>query len=60
MDGSCSNKRVYLQKKETVKGCTDDGPVKEPPMPKSGIRSLNQDISFESIKVIKRAYSEKE
>ncbi len=54
MDGACIDGRVYLQKKETVKGCTGGVPVKEPPMLKSDVRPPNQDISFESIEVRKR------
>jgi hypothetical protein len=54
MDRACTDGRVYLQKKETVKGCTGGGLVKEPPMLKSDVRPPDQDVSFESIEVRKR------
>ena len=43
-DGSCVDGRIYLQKRETVKECTGDGPVGEPPMLKSNDGYLNSNI----------------
>ena len=52
-DGSCVDGRIYLQKRETVKKCIDDGPVGEPPMLKSNDGYLNSNIWDKSIEVRK-------
>jgi hypothetical protein len=52
-DGACTDRRVYLQKRENVKECTGGGPVGEPPMLKSNTCYLERNINSESIEVRK-------
>jgi hypothetical protein len=50
-DGTCAGGRMYLQNRETVKECIGGGPTGEPPMLKSDVRYLNQNIYSESVEV---------
>ena len=52
-NGTYTGGRGYLQNRETVKECTDGDPMEEPPMFKSDVRYLNQNIYSESIEVRK-------
>ena len=50
---TCTGEQGYLQNRETVKECTGGGLVEEPPMLKSDVRYLNQNMYSESIEVRK-------
>ena len=50
-DRTCAGGRMYLQNRETEKECTGSSPTGEPPMLKSGVCYLNQNIYSESVEV---------
>ena len=54
-DEACVDRRIYLQKRETVKECTGGGPAGEPPMLKLNDCYLDSNINDKSIEVRKKS-----